>query len=205
MNSQRPELFKNPRQMLNNLAEAVTNDTLNEGATYASEQGMDVVRMPKYLQVTEERMSKAGIIDLKPYFAQSSKRRYNKKGRWYVFVPIQIKTRDMPRKAYDELRAVAIGDTVGASTTGYTQYLYDRRKQSTSAPSLNYTPKSNKVNITNKAWGSGSRREYMAFRTISQDSPPSSWIINRGKTDTGELSKTLVKNIERLMKWKLNN
>lgn len=201
----RPNLFTNTEQVLRNLTEAVIEDTLQEGANYASEQGMQVKRMPKYLEVTEQRMANQGIIDLKPYFAKSPNRKINKEGKWYMYVPISIKTRDMSRRAYDELRAQPTPQVVGAKTKLYTKYLYDRRQESSAVPSLNYKPRSNNITAIDKKWGSGTRREYIAFRTVNQDSPANSWIVNRGKANENDLSKTLLANMERLMKWKLNN
>lgn len=203
--STRPRLFTDTNTVLQGLVDAVIDDTLQEGANYASEQGMSVNKMPKYLEVTERRMEKNGIIDLKPYFANSPKRKINKEGKWYMYIPISIKTRDMSRRAYDELRAQSTPQIAGSQTKMYTQFLYDRRKESPAVPSLNYKPRSHNVTAIDKKWGSGTRREYIAFRTVNQDSPPNSWIINRGKANEDELSKTLLANMERLMKWKLNN
>lgn len=201
----RPKLFTNTEQILNSLVDAVIDDTLQEGANYATEQGMTVKRMPKYLEVTEERMAKHGIIDLKPYFANSPNRKINKEGKWYMYIPISIKTRDMSRRAYDDLRSQATPQIAGTKTKLYTQYLYDRRRESSAVPSLNYKPKDYNVTAIDKQWGSGTRREYVAFRTVTQDSPPNSWIVNRGKANEDELSATLLANMERLMKWKLKN
>lgn len=203
--SQRPPLFQDPRGMLTNLARAVVEDTLQEGANYAVEEGMDVKQMPTYLEVTEKRMERHGVIDLKPYFQNSSKRKINKEGNWYLFIPISVKTRGISRRAYDELRAQPTPGVAGEQTTMYTKYLYDRRKTSPSVPSLNYKPRSNRVTAYDREWGAGTRREYIAFRTVNKDSPPNSWIVNRGRANEDQMSKTLLANMERLMQWKLKN
>lgn len=203
--SQRPRLFTDTRGVLTNLAQAVVTDTLQEGADYAVEQGMDVKQMPTYLEITEKRMEKHGVIDLKPYFKNSSKKKINKEGNWYLYIPISVKTRKISRRAYDELRAQPTPGEVGGKANLYTQYLYDRRRVSPAVPSLNYKPKSHRVTAYDRAWGAGTRREYIAFRTVNKDSPPNSWIVNRGNVNEDQMSKTLLANIERLMKWKLSN
>ena len=95
---QRPALFTSPKEMLGNLTRAMVDEILSDAQDQALRAGADVQRMPNYLQVTESRMAKSGVIDLKPFFARSSKKKYNKKGEWYLYIPIQIKTRKMSRR-----------------------------------------------------------------------------------------------------------
>lgn len=203
--NQRPKLFTDPKGTISNMVDVAIDETLQQGAEYASSQGMSVKRMPRYLEITQERMNKAGIVDLKPYFAKSPKRKVNKQGKWYMFIPISMKTRSMSRRAYDDLRSQSTPQLAGSQTKLSTKYLYDRRQTSSAVPSLNYQPKAYTVTAFDRQWGEGTRREYVAFRTVTQDSPPNSWIINRGTANENELSKTLLDNMERLMKWKLKN
>lgn len=199
---QRPALFTSPKEMLGNLTRAMVDEILSDAQDQALRAGADVQRMPNYLQVTESRMAKSGVIDLKPFFARSSKKKYNKKGEWYLYIPIQIKTRKMSRRLYDDLRSFP---TNGRPVTVKMDYLYDRRKQSPAVQSINYNPKSKNVTIIPREWGEGTRNTYVTFRTVNANSPANSWIINRSKVNSDDMSKTMLANIDRLMKWKLKN
>lgn len=199
---QRPALFTSPKEMLGNLTRAMVDEILSDAQDQALRAGADVQRMPNYLQVTESRMAKSSVIDLKPFFARSSKKKYNKKGEWYLYIPIQIKTRKMSRRLYDDLRSFP---TNGRPVTVKMDYLYDRRKQSPAVQSINYSPKSKNVTIIPREWGEGTRNTYVTFRTVNANSPANSWIINRSKVNSDDMSKTMLANIDRLMKWKLKN
>lgn len=199
---QRPALFTSPKEMLGNLTRAMVDEILSDAQDQALRAGADVQRMPTYLQVTESRMAKSGVIDLKPFFARSSKKKYNKKGEWYLYIPIQIKTRKMSRRLYDDLRSFP---TSNRPITVKMDYLYDRRKQSPAVQSSNYSPKSKNVTIIPREWGEGTRNTYVTFRTVNANSPANSWIINRSKVNSDDMSKTMLANIDRLMKWKLKN
>lgn len=199
---QRPALFTSPKEMLGNLTRAMVDEILSDAQDQALRAGADVQRMPNYLQVTESRMAKSGVIDLKPFFARSSKKKYNKKGEWYLYIPIQIKTRKMSRRLYDDLRSFP---TSNRPITVKMDYLYDRRKQSPAVQSINYSPKSKNVTIIPREWGEGTRNTYVTFRTVNANSPANSWIINRSKVNSDDMSKTMLANIDRLMKWKLKN
>ena len=199
---QRPALFTSPKEMLGNLTRAMVDEILSDAQDQALRAGADVQRMPNYLQVTESRMAKSGVIDLKPFFARSSKKKYNKKGEWYLYIPIQIKTRKMSRRLYDDLRSFP---TNGRPVTVKMDYLYDRRKQSPAVQSINYSPKSKNVTIIPRECGEGTRNTYVTFRTVNANSPANSWIINRSKVNSDDMSKTMLANIDRLMKWKLKN
>lgn len=203
-NSRQPEhpaLFQDPQRIMTNLSNAVKDEALSEAQAQALERGASAKRMPNYLQVTEKRAEKKGIINLKPYFARSPHKKYSKDGHWYMSIPIRKKTRNMSRKLYDNLRSKPMSPK--SSKTVVTPYLYDRRQQSPSSGNLNYTPKSN--NVTMKSNKDNTRRSYTMFRTVSANSPANSWIINRNTANEDDMSKTLLKNIDRLMKWKLKN
>ncbi|AHJ87054.1 hypothetical protein BCP8-2_016 [Bacillus phage BCP8-2] len=187
---------------MRNLGDNLAQDVLDTGMKTIIEskpKNISAKRMPKYLKLTEERLQKLEVIDLKPYFAKSSKRKTKKDGGWYLTVPIRRKARGMSRRMYEQLRAVDIGDNT--KQTVVSDYLYDRRRQS-DASLLNYTPKSNNIN---KMKVGRNRHDYVAFRTVSDKSPASSWIINRDKVNKDDTSKTFVANVNRLMKWKMKN
>lgn len=203
--ARRPRLLKSNNSIksaMTNLGDNLAQDVLDTGMKTiidSKPKNISAKRMPKYLKLTEERLQKLEVIDLKPYFAKSSKRKTKKDGGWYLTVPIRRKARGMSRRMYEQLRAVDIGDS--PSKTVVSDYLYDRRRQS-DASLLNYTPKSNNIN---KMKVGRNRHDYVAFRTVSDKSPAGSWIINRDKVNKDDTSKTFVANVNRLMKWKMKN
>jgi hypothetical protein len=202
----RPRLFKSPeatKTAMQNLGNRLVQETLDSGMkaiVNARPEKIKAERKPKYLKLTEERTEKLGVIDLKPFFARSSKRKMKADGGWYLTIPISYKARQMKkdnRKMYEQLRAVDLGGD--SQRTVISDYLYDRRRTSDSNL-LNYTPKSS--NITKIRTGKN-RHDYVAFRTVSDKSPANSWIINRGKVNEKDTSKTFIRNVNRLMKWKM--
>ncbi|QEG13773.1 hypothetical protein MARVELLAND_251 [Bacillus phage vB_BspM_MarvelLand] len=204
-NSRRPRFLKNDqatKSAMQNVGNALVQGTLDAGMKAVIKQqpkDISATRMPKYLKLTSERLDKLEVIDLKPFFAHSSKRKKSKDGGWYLRVPIKRKARDMSRRMYEQLRAIDIAPS--ERQTVISDYLYDRRRDS-DASMLNYEPKSKKIT---KIRSGNNRHDYVAFRTVSNKSPQSSWIINRGKVNTQDTSKTFVANVNRLMKWKMKN
>lgn len=203
--SQRPRLFKNQaatKSAMKNFGDSLVNKTLNsamQAIRKAEPNNLAAERKPKYLALTEKRMEGLGVIDLKPFFAKSPNAIQKAGGGWYLRVPIRRTKRSMSKRMYKQLNAV---DTApGESRTVISDYLYDRRKES-SADLLNYTPRSN--NIT-KTTGANGKSSYVSFRTVSDKSPASSWILNRDRVSDDKTSKTFLKNINSLMKWKMKN
>lgn len=201
----RPRFLQNKskaRNNLRNLGQGLVQETLTAGMKSiikAQPKDIKAKQMPNYLKVTQERMDKMGVIDLKPFFQHSANVKQSKKGGWYVVVPIRRTKRSMSRRGYEQLRAIDVEP--GTSRTVISDYLYDRRRVS-DATMLNYEPKSK--NIT-KTTGENGRSTYVAFRTVSSRSPANSWILNRDKVNEKDTSKTFVKNVDRVMKWKMKN
>lgn len=204
-NVKRPSLFKDretTKSRMKALGDKLVEGTLNSGmkaVQKAQPDNIEAVRKPKYLELTEKRLQNLGVIDLKPYFAASPHRKQSKDGGWYLTVPIKRQARGMSRRMYEQLRAINISPD--ESRTVISDYLYDRRRES-EANMLNYTPKSH--NIEKRKSGKN-RHTYTAYRTVSDKSPASSWIINRSRVNSDDQSKTFVKNVNRLMKWKMRN
>lgn len=200
----RPSLFKDsnePRKRINNLSNKLVSSTLDaaQSAISKSSNNMTVKRMPKYLEVTEQRMEQLGVIDLKKYYSRSAKKKMKKGGGWYLRVPMRKTTGNMSKRMYKQLRETDISPNY--RQTVVSSYLYDRR-QSSQASLLNYNPQSR--NIEKKRIGNN-RHSYTVYRTVSDKSPANSWIINRSKINTEDTSKTFVQNVNRLMKWKMKN
>ena len=201
----RPELFSSnsaTESTMKRIGNVLVQKTLDEGVRAiqkAQPEEIKVQRKPKYLEVTQKRLDKLGVIDLKPFFARSSHKIAKKGGGWYMRIPIPRKKKNMSRRMYDQLRSMNISPN--KEKTVISDYLYDRRQVSDSSM-LNYEPLSNRINKRK----TGKRKHtYVAYRTISNTSPASSWIINRGKVNEKDTSKTFVKNVDKLMKWKMKN
>ena len=202
--NQLPNLIKNPKSSLNAFSQAIKNGLLEEAQDYASSNGFSTKRMPTYLVVTEQRMAKKGVIDLKQSFSRSSRRKLDKKGNWYLIIPIAVKRRAISRRAYNDIKTTPTMENAFTNTA--TDYLYDKApKFSTEGPIVNATPKTFNVAVKRQKWGTSFRRNYIAFRTVSAKSPVNSWIINRQKVNSDEFSPTMIKNIERLMKFRMRN
>jgi len=201
----KPKLFQSKQSIksaMERIGNTLVEKTLDAGMQAIKEQKPDNIkakRMPKYLEVTEERMNKLGVIDLKPFFSKSSHKIRKKGGGWYIRVPIPRRKKNMSSRMYNQLRSINIAPD--QQRTVISDYLYDRRRESSSSM-LNYEPKSYNVNKQR----TGKRKHtYVAYRTVSNESPPSSWILNRDKVNESDTSKTFIKNVERLMKWKMKN
>ena len=196
----KPDLFNNPNEKLTSLSQLIAGSIINEARQSAIDQGADSVNsQPTYLRVTSHRASNKGLLDLKPYFANSPKTKRTKDGGWYLIVPIRRKTRDMSYQLYQEAKNIDISNKPMA--TSPVNSLYSNRRSS-SIDLLNYTPKSNNLTRINNG-NNGST--YVAFRTVSNKSNPASWIINRDMANQENMSKTLLANVERLIKYRLSH
>lgn len=196
----KPDLFNNPDEKLTSLSQLITGSIINEIGQSAIDQGADSVNsQPNYLKVTSHRASNKGLLDLKPYFANSPKAKHTKNGGWYLIVPIRRKTRDMSYQLYQQAKNIDISNK--SMATSPINSLYSNR-QTSDISLLNYQPKSN--NLTRIANGNNGST-YVSFRTVSDKSNPASWILNRDMATSENMSKTLLNNLERLIKYRLSH
>jgi len=119
------------------------------------------------------------FIDLKSAYAKSSKARRTKDGGWYLIVPIGAKSADLrkvaPKSLWQEFSKADFGTTI--QIPKLQQAL--GKDQSQVISQLQYEWKSNSVTRTAPKSGKGVRGKYITFRTVSDKSDPSSWIIGR--------------------------
>lgn len=198
----RPPLFEDPQGTMGRMAEAMRNDMYRDVAKGINPDEAEIKRMPKYLQVTEKRMRNMGVIDLKPYFRKSPHAEQKDDGGWFMRVPIRRRKSSMSSRNYEELRQQDI--TPQTEKKVYSKYLFDRRQVS-EAQNLNYVPRSNMITKRREVENQQKKHTYTAWRTVSDKSPANSWIVNRQKISESNSSKTMVKNVDRLMKWKMKN
>lgn len=195
-----PKFLANPSESSSRIAKGLQNDATNELHLQAQQIQMDsdditVTRINNRIQI-EKNMEDKGIIDLKPYFARSSKKKDKRDGGWYLIIPIRVKTSKMSSRMYTKLNKV---QKTGKYTNTLVDYIEGTRQQ-TSIPSMQ--PEKSSRNIT-KVDVPTNKSHYVFFRTVSDTSPPNSWIINRGRTEG--MSNKERQDIESLMRWKMQN
>jgi len=152
------------------------------------------VKVTKDDTADEDRFPTDRPVDLKPYFRRSPKARKPATGGWSLVVPIrrystysknQSRARKLSRKAYDDVRRKAGGET---NRTVVADYLYDRNQVSP-IDELNYTPRTKNLTVQPNPTGRGNI--YTAFRVVSDKSPANSWVINRGTAREDNLSNRI--------------
>ena len=154
-------------------------------------------------------------IDLKPYFRRSSKTRRNRKGQWYLVVPMRIMTHNpdkpdsagrMSRRQYTETlsKFKALDSGESRTQTIVSDYLYDNRRPGSSTfTGLNYEPLAKNKGghkISAEQDPTTGRRKYTAFRTVGAFSKPSSWILNREYATNDNLTENLRKLVREVSK-----
>lgn len=197
----RPKMFKqkNYKQQGRKTIDGMRSDILDNLQALAQQvDNTSIKRMPTYLQITESKLEKEGVVDLKKAFARSSKKKKSRDGGWYLIVPIRIKTSRMNNKTYQDMRSLKVGSS--GSVSKITDYLEGRRKN-TSHPSMKPKPASGNMTKVKK----GRQSSYFVFRTVSSKSPANSWILNRDKVNSNNFSKTTLKQVQQLMNWKMKN
>lgn len=199
-NNKLPKFISNPKESTNRLVSGLKSDILNKAQATAYEiqkqdDDIQVTRRNNSIQI-QKILQDNGMVDLKPYFARSSKRKKSKNGGWYLTIPIRVKTSQMTSKMYNHLRKVKTPKKYNQTKT-IVDYINATRQQS-SVEVLK--PPQNSENIT-KIRQKNNRSTYVYFRTVSSNSDPRSWIINRGNTKN--MSSNEAEEISRLMNWEM--
>ena len=139
-----------------------------------------------------------GVVDMKPWFKKSKKVKRTKTGGWYMVVPIRKYTpsakkvitspsKGMRRDVYDAVRKLkpVHADTDYIITTSHTNFYNNYPLITSPIPELNYERKSTRISKVKK----GKQAQYYTFRTVSDKSSPSSWLLNKDKEDVNNPSK----------------
>lgn len=197
-----PLEFRDPKgafkSMRSNIESTATSGLAN---TISQLSYVDLTVKPNYIQVRDKQMANKGVIDLKPYFATSSKRRAKKNGGWYLIIPIRVKTKDMTSSQYSEVRKAFSNATNESISTAAIDGLFTGKSTPTTLNALNYKPKSD--NLSRIGSKNNAKSTYIAFRTVSDKSAPSSWIIGRGSINKDTVSKTFEADLNRAVKYYL--
>lgn len=200
----KPKIFKNSKQVGRKTISSMKSQVLdNLQATAQKVDNVYIKRMPNYLEITERKLEEKGVVDLKKAFAKSNKKRKKKDGGWYLIVPIRIKTTQMSKKTYQDMRKLEVPDSPGhvTSLTDYLEAINNNRE--IEHPSM--IPNKPKNNMTKVRKKSKKQSSYFIFRTISNTSPSNAWVLNREKVNSQNFSKTTLKNVKALMNWKMKN
>lgn len=201
--TKKPAVMNNLSSRMQAFKKAKVSELTRAIAQELSDMGLDAKATPRYVIATEAKMRKKGVLDLKPYFARSSKRKLKKHGGWYMVIPISVKARSFAtstiyKRALKEAHDLDAGET---TTVGIKGFLEGRTQNTLGA--LQYKPKSNKLTISKNE--TGKRTSYTAFRTVSDKSPANSWIVGRENMNTNNTSKTLSKQVEQMLNWKFKH
>ena len=146
------------------------------------------------------------IIDLKQYFAMSAKKKTTKDGGWYIRVPLRVKATAgrtaYGRKTWDSISKLSFGQTyIDSEDAEKVQKVLGVSQQGV-IPELRYQWKS--ANVTKNKWGkSGKRSNYFAIRTVSNNSVPQSWLVNRQGFSKNTSNKELIPYISSIIKHQL--
>lgn len=121
------------------------------------------------------------LIDLKQSFARSPHKKRKASGGWYMVIPIGLPY-DRGRKAYgSKAWNIPVKGNYGTyNGLASPKQLQQRlgKSQHGVLPQLQYSWRGSSVDKRQKG-PSGKRSSYFQFRTVSDKSPASSWIINR--------------------------
>lgn len=198
----RPKIFKEPSKVGRKAIKAMTTEILDElQETAIRQDNVAVKRMPNYLVITEKKLEEKGVIDLKKAFSHSTKKKSSKAGGWYLTIPIRLKTSNMSKKTYRDLRGLDV--KAPGQKTVLSEYLYELNKKEITHPALQ--PKPPSKNVTKVRKKGSKNASYFIFRTVSNKSPANSWMLNRDKVNSNNFSNTNLKNVTSLMRWKMNN
>ena len=158
------------------------------------------------------RSNQSDFFDLKPYFAKSdkAKQRVNSKGEpipnsWYLTIPVRTNMnkiqQGVPRSLYDDLVNSPFGTTIDLDAA--TLQNATGTDQSMVLDSLKYDWKSG--NVTKEPSNNTNNSQFVSFRTVSDKSSPSSWIVGRQNATKNdpELTPAMKRDINRAMDYKV--
>lgn len=186
-----PDALKNATKTSYYIKQAFLAKAMKDTATTLSKSGATVTITSKRMEATIGKLANRGVVDLKPFFMRSSKVKRKKNGGWYLVIPMNISSRSIIRTSgratYDRIvkqfSSLSPGEQSTLNVEGMLQ-----RVQHTTLPSL--VPPAPYSNITAKKHSNG-RNTYTMFRTVSDKSAPTSWVLNRNNVNQNNTSQTL--------------
>lgn len=170
----------------------ITNDYLKNLSVWlrTKEHSLHVAQTPEALELSVSLLSQSlqknnlTFIDLKPRFKNSSKARAKKNGGWYLVVPVGgvhkvQQTRNLyGRSTWDRAISNLDFNKTFSGNSALTRKIQGKLQQGEVIPELQYQWKSSSITRVQKG-SSGTRGQYLTFRTVSDKSSPMSWIVGR--------------------------
>lgn len=184
-----PDSIKNASKTSYYVKQAFLAKSINDNAKVLSKAGGTVNVNSNRMEVTIGRLSKLGVIDMKPFFMRSSKVKRKKNGGWYLVIPINMSSRGIiknsGRGVYDRVVKTFSELEPGTSATVNIDGLLKRQYPYETINSLQPQAPSGNLTATKKPNG---RNSYVAFRTVSDKSAPTSWVLNRNNVNNDNTS-----------------
>lgn len=176
MSNDLKNLNKNIMAMVN----AQKQDALLAGKKVAEDLGATAkIVNNRYLDVDFQEEDSNKTIDLKTAFERGASARKKADGSWYTIVPISRKASSLTKQAYSEVKDIKSP----VSTTKYIDILYGGQSLgSDSLTEFGITTQVHGGNLT-KIMQGNSRGQYFAFRTVSDKSKPSSWLLLKDRAE----------------------
>ncbi len=184
-----PDSLKNASKTSYYIKQAFLAKSINDNARVLSKAGGTVRVNSNRMEVTIGRLSKLGVIDMKPFFMRSSKVKRKKNGGWYLVIPINMSSRGIiknsGRGVYDRVVKTFSDLEPATSATVNIDGLLKRQYPYDTVNSLQPPAPSGNLTATKKPNG---RNSYVAFRTVSDKSSPTSWVLNRNNVNKDNTS-----------------
>ncbi|BCK59769.1 hypothetical protein [Staphylococcus phage vB_SauH_DELF3] len=191
---------KNPKNPRPDTSDGMRSEVLdNVQATAPKVENTSIKRKPTWVQATEKKQDKEGVVDLKKALAHSSKKKTSTDIGWYLTVPISIKTTKIYNSTYLDLRSLKI-DSPSNLVFNITDILEGRRN-TVVLSSMKPEPMTNNMTKVNE----GKQHSYFITGTVSSKSPVSWRIQSRDKVNEKNFSKTTLKTVKQLPNWKMKN
>lgn len=187
-----PDSLKNAAKTSYYVKQAFLAKSINDNAKVLSKAGANIKVNSNRMEVTIGRLTKLGVVDMKPFFMRSSKVKRKKNGGWYLVIPISMSSRGIiknsGRAVYNRIVKSFSDISPNSSATLSIDGLLKRQYPVDTIDSLQPDIPTNNLTATKKPNG---RNTYVAFRTVSDKSSPTSWVLNRNNVNKDNTSANL--------------
>lgn len=187
-----PESIKNSAKTTYYLKQAFLAKEINSTAKTLSKSGANVKVNSGRMEATIGKLTNRGVIDMKPFFMRSSKVKRKKNGGWYLVIPIKMSSRNIiktsGRAVYDRVVKSFSDLEPGNMSTLDIKGLLNKQTSVNTISSLQPGKPTENITATK---GSSGRNSYVAFRTVSDKSSPTSWVLGRENVNNYNTSKSL--------------
>ena len=187
-----PESIKNSSRTTYYIKQAFLAKEINSTAKTLSNSGATVKVNSGRMEATIGKLTNRGVIDMKPFFMRSSKVKRKKDGGWYLVIPIKMSSKNIiktsGRAVYDRVVNSFRDLEPGTSSTLNINGLLSKQTPVDTISVLQPAKATGNITATK---GSSGRNSYVAFRTVSDKSSPTSWVLGRKNINDTNTSKSL--------------